>query len=97
MVAASRFRATSAASNRSDGTRFTRLPSTPGGDGDPDWSPNGTGIAFVTSRFTPEQGDIAAMAPDGTHVTRISGISPSRALRCRRLGRDRDRERVRPW
>ena len=33
----SRFRATSAASNRSDGTRFTRLTSTPGGDGDPDW------------------------------------------------------------
>ena len=82
----SRFRATSAASNRSDGTRFTRLTSTPGGDGDPDWSPNGTGIAFVTSRFTPEQETSRRWLP--TARTSLGSVGSVRAGRCGARGWD---------
>jgi TolB protein len=57
-------------------TGFQRL--TQGeGNFDPAWSPDGSRIAFTTSRFG-NQPEIALMNPDGSGVTRVvPGFSPA--------------------
>jgi len=54
-----------------DGTSQTRLTNNSVGDGEPAFSPNGSKIAFVSDRFTGNDG-IFVMNADGTGQTRLA-------------------------
>ncbi|MFA6233219.1 MAG: S9 family peptidase [Bacteroidota bacterium] len=56
-----------------EGKSSVQLTTSPGGDSHPRWSPDGTGIAFVSARENGSQ--IWMMNPDGTQQRRISNIS----------------------
>ena len=62
-----------------NGTAFQRLTNGEGRNFDPAWSPDGTRIAFATSRYgNGTTSEIALMNPDGSGVTRvIPGVVPS--------------------
>jgi len=55
-----------------DGSGFLQLTAATGWSGMPAWSPDGTTIAFVTTRFNGAS-DIALMAADGSNVRRVTG------------------------
>jgi Tol biopolymer transport system component len=55
---------------RPDGTDFRVLTDSPGFDGDPNWSPDGTRIAFSSDRSG--NGDIYTMAADGSNLVRVT-------------------------
>jgi Tol biopolymer transport system component len=55
----------------SDGGGITRLTNNIAQDREPDWSPDGTKIAFTSTRDTPG-GEIYVMNADGTGVTRLT-------------------------
>lgn len=52
---------------RADGTSLTQL-TTYGDDGDPTWSPDGSSIAFISSR---SGGDFFKMNPSGANITSL--------------------------
>lgn len=54
-----------------DGSGIVRVTSTVGGAIDPDWSPNGTLIAF-TCRVASDNVDICTVKPDGTGLVRLT-------------------------
>ena len=54
-----------------DGTNLTRLTNNSAGDGSPVWSPDGTKIAFVSTRDA-GNGEIYVMNADGTKPTRLT-------------------------
>jgi len=54
-----------------DGTDQTRLTNNPAGDWNPDWSPDGTRIAFNSNRES-GQDEIYVMNPDGSGVTDLT-------------------------
>jgi TolB protein len=56
---------------RSDGTGLTQLTDGPGAALSPDWSPDGTRIAFTAARGG-EADDIYVMAADGSNVQRLT-------------------------
>jgi Tol biopolymer transport system component len=53
-----------------DGSNLTRLTNQDGFDNDPAWSPDGTKIAFVSTRFG--NWDICLMDADGSNVVRVT-------------------------
>ncbi len=53
-----------------DGSNLTRLSYQDGFDNDPVWSPDGSKIAFVSTRFG--RWDICIMNADGSHVVRVT-------------------------
>ena len=53
-----------------DGSNQVRLTHTPGDDGEPSWSPDGTRIVFVTTTGT--SADLAVMDADGSSLTTIT-------------------------
>lgn len=54
-----------------DGTGETRLTTNSGGNGLPAWSPDGSRIAFSSSRDN-EQGEIYVMGADGSNQVRLT-------------------------
>jgi dipeptidyl aminopeptidase/acylaminoacyl peptidase len=54
-----------------DGTSVVQLTENPADDSEPDWSPDGTRIAFKSSRDDPS-GEIYVMRADGTGVSRLT-------------------------
>ncbi len=59
----------------SDGSEQTRLTNNPAGDGNPDWSPDGTKITFQTSRNGNSwiaNWEIYVMNADGSGQTRLT-------------------------
>src|SRR5918997_247077 len=55
-----------------DGTAERKLTDTPGLDGFPSWSPDGTRIAFSTDRDGGGNWEIYVMRSDGTHQRRLT-------------------------
>ena len=55
-----------------DGTGVTRLTSTSGYDEQPDWSPDGSKIAFASYRSGSDFLNIYVMNADGTGQTRLT-------------------------
>lgn len=55
-----------------DGTGKVQLSPLPYDDGFPDWSPDGTKIAFYSTRFPSGTGDIYVMNADGTGPVRLT-------------------------
>jgi TolB protein len=55
---------------RPDGTGLARVTRSPGYDGDPAWSPDGTRIAFVSDRSGAS--DVWVVDADGAHVTPLT-------------------------
>src|SRR5258705_13537728 len=53
-----------------DGSGVTRLTDTPAADGDPAWSPDGTRLAFTSTRDG--NSEIYVMNADGSGVTRLT-------------------------
>jgi Tol biopolymer transport system component len=58
-----------------DGTGDVQLTDDPGDDSQPSWSPDGTRIAFHSTREDPD-GDIYVMNADGSSVTRLTSDNP---------------------
>ena len=60
-----------------DGSNQTRLTDDPARDADPSWSPDGTRIAFASSRDRNWNYEIYVMDADGSNQTRLTD-SPAR-------------------
>jgi Tol biopolymer transport system component len=63
---------------RPDGTEQTRITNDPAGESDPDWSPDGTKIAFASTRDDTSglgESAIYIMNADGTNQTRLTDLS----------------------
>jgi Tol biopolymer transport system component len=57
---------------RPDGNGLVRLTRSPGYDGDPAWSPDGTRIAFVSDRSGTS--DVWVVDADGGHLARLTSV-----------------------
>jgi len=61
-----------------DGTGGRLLTAAPDGltwSTGPAWSPDGTAIAFVRSKFSTSEADLYLVAPDGTHLVQLTATS----------------------
>ena len=56
-----------------DGTHLKRLTTNPAVDEQPQWSPDGTHIAFTSTR-TPTTAQVFVMKADGTHERQLTSI-----------------------
>ena len=63
-----------------DGTAERKLTDTPGLDGFPSWSPDGTRIAFSTDRDGGGNWEIYVMRSDGTHQRRLTNTPEDEGL-----------------
>ena len=58
-----------------DGSNSTRLTNNLSLDGEPNWSPDGTRMVFVTQRDIPSLWEIYVMEADGSNPTRLTNNS----------------------